>query len=87
MRAKAAVVAAALAGAFAPIHAQPGLALPPPGFHHLHLNSSNPETAIAFYTKEFPSTSKATWGGMTALKSPYNVLVLFTRVDQPTPAP
>src|SRR5262249_12730088 len=32
---------------------------------------------------EFPSTSKTTWGGMTALKSPNNVLLLFNRVDQP----
>src|SRR3954463_6186504 len=58
-------------------------ALPAPGFHHLHLNSMNPDAAIAFYAKEFPSTSKSTWGGMPALKSPNNVLVLFTRVDQP----
>jgi catechol 2,3-dioxygenase-like lactoylglutathione lyase family enzyme len=58
-------------------------ALPAPGFHHLHLNSMNPETAAAWYAKEFPSTSKTTWGGFTALKSPNNVLVLFTKVDQP----
>jgi catechol 2,3-dioxygenase-like lactoylglutathione lyase family enzyme len=43
----------------------------------------NPEAAAAWYAKEFPSTSKATWGGMTAVKSPNNVLLLFTRVDQP----
>jgi catechol 2,3-dioxygenase-like lactoylglutathione lyase family enzyme len=79
-----ALLAAALAAAFAPVHAQPaGAALPAPGFHHLHLNSTNPEAAIAFYVKEFPSTSKATWGGMPALKSPNNVLVLFTKVEQP----
>ena len=58
-------------------------ALPAPGFHHLHLNSMNPETAAAWYAKEFPSTSKTTWGGFTALKSPNNVLVLFSKVDQP----
>jgi catechol 2,3-dioxygenase-like lactoylglutathione lyase family enzyme len=54
-----------------------------PGFHHLHLNSTNPDAAIAFYVKEFPSTSKTTWGGQPALKSPNNVLVLFDRVDTP----
>jgi catechol 2,3-dioxygenase-like lactoylglutathione lyase family enzyme len=58
-------------------------ALPAPGFHHLHLNSTNPDAAMAFYAKEFPSTSKTTWGGLPALKSPNNVLVLFTKVDQP----
>src|ERR1700680_4572712 len=54
--------------------------LSPPGFHHLHLNSVNPDAAIAFYTKEYPSTSKAEWGGYPALRSPNNVLVLFTKV-------
>jgi catechol 2,3-dioxygenase-like lactoylglutathione lyase family enzyme len=58
-------------------------ALPAPGFHHLHLNSMNPDKAIDFYVRSFPTTSKSTWGGLPALKSPTNVLVLFTRVDQP----
>ena len=43
----------------------------------------NPELAIAFYTKAFPTTAKVMWGGQPALKSPNNVLVLFTKVDQP----
>jgi catechol 2,3-dioxygenase-like lactoylglutathione lyase family enzyme len=54
-----------------------------PGFHHLHLNSLDPEAAIAFYTRQFPSTAKASWGGLTALQSPNNVLILFTKVDTP----
>jgi catechol 2,3-dioxygenase-like lactoylglutathione lyase family enzyme len=58
-------------------------ALATPGFHHLHLASANPEAAIAFYTRAFPSTAKTTWGGLPALRSPNNVLVLFTKVDQP----
>ncbi|HMB78753.1 MAG TPA: hypothetical protein VKI43_01750 [Vicinamibacterales bacterium] len=78
----AAALAAGVAAGLASVSAQPA-ALPAPGFHHLHLNSTNPDTAAAWYAKEFPSTSKTTWGGMTALKSPNNVLVLFTRVDQP----
>jgi catechol 2,3-dioxygenase-like lactoylglutathione lyase family enzyme len=83
MRATTSFLAAALAAALAPVHAQPAAVLPAPGFHHLHLNSMNPDAAIAFYTKEFPSTSKSTWGGMAALKSPNNVLLLFTKVEQP----
>ena len=58
-------------------------ALPTPGFHHLHLNSVNPESAIEFYTKTFPSTSKTTFAGQPALRSPNNVLVLFNRVATP----
>jgi catechol 2,3-dioxygenase-like lactoylglutathione lyase family enzyme len=60
-----------------------GESLPAPGFHHLHLNSTNPDAAIAFYTKAFPVTSKSVWGGFPALSSPTNVLVLFSKVNQP----
>ena len=79
-----AAVAALLSSSadFAPMFAQGG-PLPPPGFHHLHLNSVNPEAAIAFYTKAFPSTSKTSWAGFPALSSPTDVLVVFTKVDQP----
>jgi len=54
-----------------------------PSFHHLHLNSINPEAAIEFYVKAFPSTSKATFAGQPALRSPNNVLVLFNKVAAP----
>src|SRR5215831_17076935 len=57
--------------------------LPAPSFHHLHLNSVNPDAAIAYYAREFPSTSKTNWGGFPALASPNNVLVLFTKVNAP----
>ena len=56
-----------------------------PGFHHLHLNSVDPETAIAFYTRQFSTTAKTTWGGLPALQSPNNVLILFTKVVAPPP--
>ena len=36
--------------------------LPTPSFHHLHLNSVDPDAAIAFYTRQFPTTSKTTLG-------------------------
>ena len=57
--------------------------LPPPSFHHLHLNSIHPGAAIEFYTKAFPSTSKETFAGQPALRSPNNVLVLFNKVATP----
>jgi len=59
--------------------------LPTPGFHHLHLNSVNPDAAIDFYVRQFASTSKTTWGGQPALQSPNDVLLLFTKVDTPPP--
>jgi catechol 2,3-dioxygenase-like lactoylglutathione lyase family enzyme len=59
-------------------------ALPAPGFHHLHLNSVNPDAAIEFYTKQFPSTTKASVAGFPALKAG-KVYVLFTKVRMPPP--
>ena len=60
-------------------------ALPAPVFHHLHLNSVDPDAAIGFYTRQFPTTRKTTWGGEPALASPNDVLVLFTRVATAPP--
>ena len=57
--------------------------LPAPVFHHLHLNSVDPEAAIAFYVKAFPSTSRGTFAGQPALRSPNNVWVLFSKVAAP----
>ena len=48
-----------------------------PSFHHLHLNSVNPDAAIEFYVRQFASTSKTTWGGLPALQSPNDVLLLL----------
>src|SRR3984957_13278226 len=59
--------------------------LPAPGFHHLHLNSVDPDAAIGFYTRQFLTTAKASWGGLPALKSPNNVLILFTKVTSAPP--
>src|SRR6185369_12728119 len=57
--------------------------LPAPGFHHLHLNSVDPDAAIEFYTRQFPTTARTRWDGLPALASPNDVLILFTRVSTP----
>ena len=57
--------------------------LPTPGFHHLHLNSVDPDAAIDWYVRQFPSGEKCEWGPHKALKAPNNVLILFDRVDAP----
>lgn len=54
-----------------------------PGFHHLHLNAVNPDAAIEFYLKAFPSTSRGTFAGQPALRSPNDVWVLFDKVSTP----
>ena len=57
-----------------------------PGFHHLHLNSIDPDAAVAFYVEHFPRSTKTSWGGFTALAAPNDVLVLFTKVATPPTA-
>jgi catechol 2,3-dioxygenase-like lactoylglutathione lyase family enzyme len=57
--------------------------LPTPKFHHLHLNSIDPNAAIDFYARQFPSTSKGSWGAFPALRSPNDVMLLFTKVEKP----
>lgn len=61
------------------------MTLPAPGFHHLHLNSVDPDAAIAFYTRQFPSTRAGTWAGLPALLSPNNAMLLFSKVAAPPP--
>src|SRR5215831_19305603 len=55
-------------------------ALPAPGFHHLHLNSVDPDAAIDFYCRQFATSARTRWGGHPALAAPNDVLILFTRV-------
>jgi len=57
--------------------------LPAPGFHHLHLNSVDPDAAIDFYVRQFPTAAKTSWDALPALSAPNNVLVLFNRVAAP----
>jgi hypothetical protein len=57
--------------------------LAPPHFHHLALNSTDPDAAIAFYLKEFPSTARTSWEGLPALESPTHVLIVFQKVGAP----
>jgi catechol 2,3-dioxygenase-like lactoylglutathione lyase family enzyme len=62
-------------------HTEP-VRLPTPGFHHLHLRSTDPAAAVAFYAGQFPSTTRTTFAGGPALAAG-KVLVLFTKVSTP----
>ncbi len=53
-----------------------------PGFHHIHLNSTNPEGAIAFYAHQFPSATRVTFAGLPALKTG-DLYLLFNKVQAP----
>jgi catechol 2,3-dioxygenase-like lactoylglutathione lyase family enzyme len=81
----ASMAAVALATIFVGAH-EPAMgqtSMRPPGFHHIHLNSVDPDAALSFYTEQFPSTARASWGGLPALRSPNNVLLLFNKVATP----
>lgn len=60
--------------------------LPPPHFHHLALNAVDPDAAIAFYVKQFPSVARSSWEGMPALISPSHVMIVFQKVATLPPA-
>ena len=52
------------------------------GFHHLHLNATDPGKAVEFYTKTFPVTSKTAVAGFDAIASE-KIHVLFSKVASP----
>src|SRR6059058_2319055 len=52
-------------------------------FHHIHLNSTDPKAAAAYYPKPFAlSATATTFNGFEAVKTG-NVYVLFTKVASP----
>jgi catechol 2,3-dioxygenase-like lactoylglutathione lyase family enzyme len=59
--------------------------LPAPRFHHLHLNSVDPDAAIDFYVRQFPRSAPSSWGGLPALAAPNDVLIVFSRVASAPP--
>lgn len=79
MLAAGVLVVASVSGAAA----QTAAPLPAPKFHHLLLNTVDPEAAIAFYTKAFPDTKRIQWGGYPGIWSPTDVMVLFHKVATP----
>ena len=57
--------------------------LPTPGFHHLMLNTVDPQKAIDYYSKGFINTHPASWEGYPAIATDNHVLVLFNKVATP----
>ena len=53
-------------------------------FHHVHLNTTDPERAIQFYTTKFEA-SKARFAGMQDAVWAYDSWILFTKVSAPPP--
>ena len=67
-------------GFAAPRAQEPASAVEPLHFHHIHLNSTDPKAAAAYYPKPFAQSATATmFNGFEAVKTG-NVYVLFTKV-------
>src|SRR5687767_12046186 len=61
----------------------PAAAVEPLHFHHVHLNSMDPNAAAEYYPKPFAlSASKTTFNGLEAVRTG-NVYILFTKVSTP----
>jgi len=57
----------------------------PAHFHHVHLNSTNPSAAIAFYTSKFKAR-KESFAGLGDAVWTGDSWLLFTQVDAPPPS-
>ena len=66
--------------AVAPRAQQPAGSVEPLHFHHIHLNSTDPKAAAAYYPRPFAlSATATTFNGFEAVKTG-NVYILFTKV-------
>src|SRR5262249_30657010 len=57
--------------------------VPRPRLHHVGLNSVDPERAIAWYLRVWPSAKRTTVAGYPAVEA--DMLLLFNKVTQPPP--
>src|SRR5581483_3221881 len=74
--------AALMLGPRTPVQAQ-APAFEPLKFHHVHLNSVDPEAAAAYYPKPFAKTAvKTTFNGGPAVKTGH-IYILFNKVNRP----
>jgi hypothetical protein len=65
----------------------PSINLSSPRFHHIHMNSVNPNAAIAEFLAIYPASAKVTVAGFEGLRTANDVYMLFTKVNMPPPAP
>ena len=63
--------------------AQSAAALPMPTFHHIHLNSVNPEASLDWYAQFWPRGERTTYGGFPAFHD--EIYLLYTKVPKQAP--
>ena len=62
---------------------QSAAALPMPTFHHIHLNSVNPEASLDWYAQFWPRGERTTYGGFPAFHD--EIYLLYTKVPKQAP--
>jgi catechol 2,3-dioxygenase-like lactoylglutathione lyase family enzyme len=80
------IVTAARAGSIAAVRQNAGATLPVFRFHHVHLNSVDPEKAIDFYAAHFNAARDRFAGRVPAVRAQGKWL-LIDKVTQPPPSP
>jgi hypothetical protein len=63
---------------------QTASALPMPHYHHIHLNSVNPDQSLAWYENYWPSGKKTTVAGFPAFQAG-DLALLYTKVAKQAP--
>jgi beta-lactamase superfamily II metal-dependent hydrolase len=58
--------------------------LPMPRYHHIHINSANPDKALDWYGKYWPAGKKTTVAGFPAFQGG-DLYLLYTKVARPAP--
>ena len=71
----------------APGHGQTTVAppLPMPTFHHIHINSVNPEKSLEWYAQYWTKGKKTTYAGFPAFSDEKGFYLLYTRVNRQAP--
>jgi hypothetical protein len=82
--------AAALCASYAGVQGQgqPGAAassVPTPSFHHIHINSVDPDRSLNWYAQYWPSGMKTTHAGFPAFTDGKNFYLLYTKVAKQAP--
>ena len=59
--------------------------LPLPAFHHIHINSMNPERSLEWYSQYWPKGKKTSYGGFPAFADDKGFYLLYTKVTRQAP--
>ncbi len=87
MRRKTSVLAASLVfalGATSQVGRTQTASLPMPHYHHIHLNSVNPDQSLAWYENYWPTGKKTTIAGFPAFQAG-DLALLYTKVAKQAP--